>query len=518
MSLSHSRFMQRTLAVLALAVVPGASLPACGDKPTKKPVAPPVAPQPPQSSGPVPSTESVSPSTRTLGGVELGVVTEPIRVAAQKLARDRKAGVAGLIAQGPAAHDAVLALLGSASLDEILGALEIVSAADDPAKVRPDAAKRVVPLLSHDAQIVRAAAAQAAELLDDPQLFIALVQATKPDAQRAGARLLGGWDGPTVEAALLPLLGDEALALDGALALSTPGKTASPAVLAAAQKAVAAEATPSSLRAGLTLLRRLGQPAARGRGRARALKSDDPALAVEGVRASAGALLAGLGADRASRCGARWPRRRRASRPARRARRWCEPWPRTPTTACAPRPRAALVKTGAGTSPAMDALLGDPREAVRRAAIAATATLPAPDATSHWRRASTPRPTTTKPFIMWALEGVPGRQAIDTLIAALTDKTVGGVAHIILQRRSGKDLPPEPAAWGDWADQQFAAPKPDAPQPAPDAPKAPDAPDAPKDAPPKDAPPKDAPKPSDAPGAGAPVELSACGGRRRAAA
>lgn len=451
--------------LIASALAACLGLGACADKP--KPAAPPVAPQPPKASGPVPSTESTAPSSRTLGGVELGIVAEPVRVAAQKLSRDRKGGVAGLVAQGAAAHDAVLALLGSASLDELLGALEIATLPNDPAHVRGDLGPRLVPLLSHDAAMVRAAATQAAELVDDPQTFIALVKSDKPDVRRAGVRLLGRWDGPAVEDALVPLLRDESLGLDAALALSSPGKAkmASPKVIEAARAAVAADATPTALEAGLTVLRRLGQ-AAPPEAAARALESKDIPLAIEGVRASAGPILLGLGAD--PRPDVRRALAEEAARidagDARAA--LVEALAKDADEGVRAAAATALAKTDAGTGATMDALLGDPSEGVRRAAIAATATLPGPIATPRLAARLSAAAEDDRPFIVWALEAVPGREAADALIAALADKTVGPVAHIVLQRRSGKDLPAELAPWRAWADETYgAAPAPEAPKP-----------------------------------------------------
>lgn len=478
----HPRRLVAHVSPLFLAAAVGVAG-GCSDKP-KSSAPPPVAPQTSPNNGPVGSMESAGPTTRTIGGVELGIVAEPVRVAAMRLAKDRKAGVAALVAQGPVAHDAVLALLGSASLEEVVGALEVVAADGDPTKTRHDAAAKVTALLSHDAEGVRAAATRVAELLDDPQAFIALVKSDKLEARVTGVRLLGGWGGAEVEALLVPLIADESLGLEAALAMSTPGKVGavSQRVLDAATVAIAPEATPTTLRAGLTLLRRLAKPVP-PEAAERALKSTDIDLAIEGVRASPSSVLLSLGAD---------PRAEVRRALAEEAWRIETSDARTAlVNALAKdaddRVRAAsamaLVKTGGGTAAPMDALLTDSVDAVRKAAIAATTTLPEAEASTRLATRLQSANDDDKVFITWALERVPGRAAVDVLIGALADKSYGPVAHIVLQRRSGKDFPPEVEKWRAWADAEYPAPKVE--EPPKDAPK----PDAPKETP------KDAPKP-----------------------
>ena len=122
----------------------------------------------------------------------------------------------------------------------------------------------------------------------------------------------------------------------------------------------------------------------------------------------------------------------------------------------------SLVAIGEGAGAWMDALSTDGDTAVRRAALAATTGLAPDEAARRLRARLVDGADEDKEFIAWLLMDVPGRESIDALIAGLSDKSAGGVAHIVLQQKSGENLGPDVATWTAWADKAF----PPAPQPA----------------------------------------------------
>ncbi|MCC6620426.1 MAG: hypothetical protein IT385_04180 [Deltaproteobacteria bacterium] len=458
---------------LASALLTLALLPACGDKPKPKPAPPPSAPQ--ATGGPVGSLESAPPNMKTTGGVDLTGAADPVRVAALQLATNRKKGVDALVAAGKDAGPVVVRLLGSAGLNELLGALEIVALPDDPAGAHAGAMPGVLALLGHDAPDVRAAAARIADGVQDPAPFIVLAKSEGAAGRVEAIRLLGRWSGAEVEATLLPLLGtSEGLALEAALALGAPGKTASPAVTEAA--AAAARSTVADQRlAGFVLSRRLGL-AVPAEAIDQALADLNDPIVAEAIRAAAPDRLATIvktpdapplvrrvvaeqlgrlsaGAERDALVDAA------AADPAAEVRATLAP---------------TLVAIGEGGGSVMDKLLVDDDAGVRRAALAATTLLPAAEAVTRLRARLAASSDDDKNFILWALGRVPDRSAVDLLIDNLTDPVGGPVAGIVLQVRSGKSFS-DVAAWRAWADEAFPpapeAPEPEAPKPEPTPPK-----------------------------------------------
>ena len=285
----------RLVPATALGLALASPLAACGGKPKPR-QAPPTATAEGPGGGPVESPTPVEPEPerRTRGGVDLGDALkkagdagERVFGAAQKLSKDRAAGVAGLVAEKTAAGPTVLALLGSRDFDELIGALQAVATDGDPLGVRAAAGDGVLALLDHPVGEVRDAAWTTATKVADGEALAKLLAAVEPERKTAVVRLLAVWDGVVIEGALWPLVvgDDAALATEAALALSAPGRSASPE-LTTKLEALANDGDEVRATRGLATLRRLGGALSARRKAAidRALAAKDEALVIEGVR------------------------------------------------------------------------------------------------------------------------------------------------------------------------------------------------------------------------------------------
>lgn len=202
--------LTRTITRLSATVALASACVGCGEKP--RPKAPDVSRvEAGPGSAALPLPPVPPPTARTVGGVELtalvpeGAVGDAIIAAARDLSHDKKAA-ARLIAAGPAARPVVLALLSSANLDEVLGALEAFGATGDPVGLKEEAGKALeglIGLLGHEVREVRDRAWQVAPLVADGDGLVELLdKAGSDEVARGLLGLLANWDGPSVRAAL----------------------------------------------------------------------------------------------------------------------------------------------------------------------------------------------------------------------------------------------------------------------------------------------------------------------------
>lgn len=283
---------------------------ACGEKPkapvTRKGTAPIATTAGPTNEAGPGGEVPPKPLDRTRGGVELGPALEAagearaaVREAAMGLAKDRAAGVKGLVAAGPAAKTAVLALLGSENLDELIGAMQVLAAEGDPTGARAEGQDAVLGLLGHAVGEVRDTAWETAAKIADGAALAKLLPSASPERQRAIVRLLASWDGEPVREALWGLIGgaDGDLAIEAALAASAPQKRLDPAT-AERLRALSQAEDERRMRLALVLYRRFadnaGAPASKSDKHEapskdtidRALASKDEALLLEGIRST----------------------------------------------------------------------------------------------------------------------------------------------------------------------------------------------------------------------------------------
>ncbi len=203
----------------------------CGEKP--KPKAPPVPQARQEQSQTPPTPPPPPPSERTPGGVDLNSLVPEgpdalaIIDAAKNLARDKTA-IKRLEAAGPAVKGLVIGLLGSQSIDEVLAALDLIAAANDPTTARAAIAgdiARFTALLGHEVREVRDRAWQVAPLVANGDALVALLDASAdPDTRRGIIRLLAGWDSPSIRKTLAHTIrtGTPELADEAVLALARP--------------------------------------------------------------------------------------------------------------------------------------------------------------------------------------------------------------------------------------------------------------------------------------------------------
>jgi len=291
----------------ALVGVAGASLAlgaiaasGCGPKPKAKAKVVVVgATTPSDPAGPEAPVEK--PEERTRGGVDLGVALESagaaraeVFAAAQLLSKDRPAAVAQLIGLKGAAKATVLALFESRNLDELIGALLVVQADGDPTGTRADASEQVFALLDHEVGAVRDVAWETASKVADGAGLAKLLPGLAHDKALAVVRLLAAWDGEPVQTALWQLVtgADAELAIEAALALSSPGKGAGSHVSAQLEGFVK-DASDAHLRLALIVNRRFPHDpkaklsAVMKDAIDRALSTKDEPLVIEGVRSTA---------------------------------------------------------------------------------------------------------------------------------------------------------------------------------------------------------------------------------------
>ncbi len=262
----------------------------CGKKPEPRPR--PARPDA-HAAAPAPGPAALSATAnRTAGGVSLAGIPEALATTASRLATRPASATRALIEAGPAAREVATALLASANLEELTGALAYLRAVPTPS-----AAPKVAALLGHGAARVRAAARETLAGYDAASQasgVIALLKHEDPAVRVDAARALGGLRAVEAAPALLAALKDSSpdVAAEAAVALARLGVPVDAAALAAL---VADDAAPTGLRTGLFLHRRKGvtPPAAAVD---KALASDDAALAAEGARA-----IPTLTKDRAAR-------------------------------------------------------------------------------------------------------------------------------------------------------------------------------------------------------------------------
>jgi hypothetical protein len=481
----------------ALVVLSGALLIAgCGKKP---------GPRPDASSERIASAPRVSPDavveapepvTRTLGGVELaplvdaGPQREVIIEAAMVLAENRKKGVSALVAAGPAAGRVVVALLASKSIDEILGALEVLATDGDPTRSREQAMEPVLALIGHEVALVRDRAWEMAPTIANGEALLALLDRIEPARKGAVVRLLEHWDSAKIRNTLATLTrgADAELAREAAFALTTPARPGS-----AEAEALTTEllSSPDKVSLGLTLVRRMPSPLSAGLAKTasqvidKTLLSDELALVLAAIRATVVLpvedripLLEQLGRD-----GREEVRRVVAetlalteSAPSASLARIIEVVDRLleddagSVRIAAIRARSAL-STGpehaANASNLLGKKLGDGNRGVRLAAVVALCHPAYGEASRALLDAQILREEKPdRALILEAMAASGSRPLIEAVIAKLDGGVLVPVAHQALVAASGVDLPATQADWMGWLDKQHPRPEPE-PKPAP---------------------------------------------------
>lgn len=448
------------------------------------------------------AVEAPEPVTRTLGGIELaplvdaGPQREVILEAAMVLAENRKKGVGALIAAGPAAGRVVVALLESKSIDEILGALEVVAADGDPTQSRESAMEAVLGLIGHEVALVRDRAWELAPTIANGEALLALLDRIDPSRKAAVVRLLENWDSAPIRGALAALTrgADAELAREAAFALTTPARPSSAEAVALTTELLA---SPTQVSLGLTLVRRLPAPLPAELARTasviidKTLLSDDLALVLAAIRATVVLpvedripLLEQLGRD-----GREEVRRVVA-----------ETLALTTTTSSASLARIVEVvdrlldddagsvriaairargtlSTGpehaASAATALARKLGDGNRGVRLAAVVALCQPAYGEASRTVLDAQIGRENKPdRALILEAMAASQSRPLIEAVIAKLDGGMLVPIAHQALVAASGVDLPATQADWMGWLDQHHPAPKAPAPPEQGPAPKA----------------------------------------------
>lgn len=441
------------------------------------------------------TVEAPEPVTRTLGGVELaplldtGPQREAIVEAAMVLAENRQKGVSALIAAGPAAGRVVVALLASKSIDEILGALEVVAADGDPTQSRELAMEPVLSLIGHEVAVVRDRAWELAPSIANGEALLALLDRIDPSRKAAVIRLLENWDSAPIRNALAALTrgADAELAREAAFALTTPARPSSAEAVALTAELLA---SPTRVSLGLTFVRRLSAPLPAELARTasvvidKALLSDDPSLVLAAIRAAVVLpvedripLLEQLGRDgreEVRRVVAETLALTETPPSASRARilevvdRLLEDEAGSVRIA-AIRARGAL-STGpehaASAAREIARKLGDGNRGVRLAAVVALCHPAYGEASRPLLDAQIGRENKPdRALILEAMAASKSRPLIESVIAKLDGGVLVPVAHQALVAASGVDLPATQADWMGWLDQHHPAPKPQVPAP-----------------------------------------------------
>lgn len=439
--------------------------------------------------------ESSEPVTRTLGGVELaplvdaGPQREAVIEAAMTLAQDRKKGVDALIAAGPAAKRVVVALLASKSIDEVFGALEVVTSEGDPTQSRDEAMEPVLALISHEVAVVRDRAWELAPKIANGEALLALLSRIEPSRKGAVVRLLEHWDSAPIRKALAELTrgADAELAREAALALTTPARPGSAEAVALSSELLA---SPGQVALGLTLIRRLPAPLPAELARAasevidRLLLSDDLALVLAATRATVVLpvedripLLEQLGRD-----GREEVRRVVAETlavagptPTASLSRILEVLDRLldddagSVRIAAIRARGALSTApehAAAAAAALARKLGDGNRGVRLAAVVALCHPAYGETSRALLEAQLGREEKPdRALILEAMAASESRPLIEAVISKLDGGVLVPVAHQALVATSGVDLPATQADWMAWLDKRHPAAE--APRPAP---------------------------------------------------
>lgn len=465
---------------------------ACGEKPRPKPK--PQAAEQDVEPGPAgPTPEPMKKPERTIGGVDLddalakaGDRRDDVLATAKLFAEDRQAAVRRAVDIGPPAAAMTLALLGSANLDELIGAMEVAKRKGDPVGVRGGMLEGVLALLNHDVAAVRDVAWETAALVADGPALAAMLPKQSKERQVDVVRLLAAWDGPEVRTALWGLVraADPAgrdLATEAALALSGPGKPLDAAQRAELDKlgALAVPGPEGDEAARLTLLiyRRTGLEAGIIAATPpsalvdRALASSALPLALEGVRA-----VASLPA---------------ADRPARFATLAADPRPavRAVLTEVIATHATASLEASAAAEKALDALVADGEGEVRVAALRARARVGKDEGKVKVLSAALTDPNRGVRLAAMTLlaqrelvalaadaladalkradEGVQ-RSLVNALVDAKTraamkivvqaldgEKNLARTALLALVRVSGETTPGERGAWMTWLDRAY---------------------------------------------------------------
>jgi hypothetical protein len=457
----------------------------CGEKP--KPRSPPV-PTAPQPTNPPTTPEPPPALERTPGGIELNPLVpegpEGLAIidAAKNLARDKTA-ISRLKAAGPTVKSLVIALLASQSLDEVLAALDLIAAENDPTTARAAIAADITPLvalLGHEVREVRDRAWQVAPLVANGEVLVALLdKANTPETKRGVIRLLAEWDSPAVRDGLARVIrgADRDLASEAVLALARPDRDK---LEEAATLAIELCNSEETRVLGLSLAHRLPQAALKAHA-APLTKAIDAALADRSTSPDA--------LSPAIRAAANLPR--------------SEHLPLLVQLAGDPDPtvqRVALETLGTlggdlgqDAIAAVDKALDDLEGEVRIAAVrtrAALALAPSKTPESLEKAASTLVPKLSEghqgvrlaavavlaapDFAPWSAEPLKGRVTAETgpsrelvltalasskhrtlasiVVDKLTDSDLRPAAHLALTTAAGRDLPADVGSWQAWLD------------------------------------------------------------------